>query len=286
MITNSKKILLGLAACTLMLSSCIDDDSISSSDQYNKEQTQIDEYIAANSLNAKIDTSNAQLRYVVNVEGTGEYPENDDVALVNIKGTTLDGSSFIVDDSTYIHIDAWTAGYYVLQPQFKVGSDVTMFIPSLYGYGANGGFDGKLPGNTPMRLDVKLMEAISPFDYDQRRIDKYIEDKGLTAEIDSTQGLRYIITKEGTGDYPTGSSTVTVKYKGTLLDGTEFDSSPSATFALSNLIRGWKVLMPYVSEGGSITMFLPYNFAYGRDGNNSIGPYTPLVFEIDLIAIQ
>ncbi|UII24447.1 FKBP-type peptidyl-prolyl cis-trans isomerase [Fulvivirga maritima] len=283
-----KSILLSTALISsLFLAGCNDDDeSFNAADQYNQEQEEIEAYLQENGLNAQTDTTDARLKYIVNQTGNGERVAGDDVTLVDITGTLLNGNTFYEEDSIYIRVNTWIAGYYILAPYFSVGSDVTMFIPSYYGYGSNVAFDGDLPANTPMRLDVNIRGTQSSFDYEQMVISQYLEDNNLTAEVDEETGLRYIIEEEGNGDFPTSSSNVTVNYEGTFLSGETFDSGSSTTFSLSNLIEGWQVLMPYVSEGGTITMFLPSEYAYGRSGAGTIAPYSTLIFTIDLESIN
>ncbi|MBL3658030.1 FKBP-type peptidyl-prolyl cis-trans isomerase [Fulvivirga sediminis] len=271
---------------TFFLTGCNDDDeSFNAADQYKQEQEEITNYLKQNGLSAQTDTSSAELKYIINEKGNGDRISNDDVTLVDITGTLLNGNKFYEKDSIYIRANTWIAGYYILAPYFTVGSKGSMFIPSYYGYGTNAAFDGDLPANTPMRLDVTFRGTQPSFDYEQMVIRKYLDDKDLTAEVDEETGLMYIIEKEGNDNFPTSSSSVNVTYKGTFLNGETFDSGTSS-FNLSNLIKGWQILMPYVSEGGSITMFLPSKYAYGSSGAGSIAPYSTLIFKIDLKKIN
>lgn len=121
---------------------------------------------------------------------------------------------------------------------------------------------------------------------DIEEIQKYLSDKGLTATT-TDSGLHYIITQEGTGGHPTLQNTVTVKYKGYLLDGTVFDETTgaqTATFPLTNLIKGWQEGIPLLKKGGKGTFLLPSVLGYGPQGSSgSIPPNAPLVFEIELV---
>jgi FKBP-type peptidyl-prolyl cis-trans isomerase FkpA len=105
-------------------------------------------------------------------------------------------------------------------------------------------------------------------------------------------GLYYQIITPGNSAKPTSRSVVYVKYKGTKLDGTVFDSqtNPGATgFNLSSLIEGWQVGLPMIGKGGRILLTVPSGMAYGCLGQASsvpeknIPPNTPLYFEIDLV---
>lgn len=105
-------------------------------------------------------------------------------------------------------------------------------------------------------------------------------------------GLQYTVLEEGDGARPAGpESKVTVHYKGTLIDGTEFDSSYSrgepATFALNQVIPGWTEGLQMMSEGAKYKFFIPSDLAYGDQGRpGPIGPNSTLIFEVELLEIE
>ena len=117
------------------------------------------------------------------------------------------------------------------------------------------------------------------------------KNKTAPGVITTESGLQYKIEKEGTGEYPTAESTVTAHYKGTLIDGREFDSSykrgKPIDFPLNGVIKGWTEGIPKVREGGKIKLFIPYNLAYGTQQMQGtiIEPYSALIFEVELIKI-
>jgi FKBP-type peptidyl-prolyl cis-trans isomerase FklB len=103
-------------------------------------------------------------------------------------------------------------------------------------------------------------------------------------------GLQYMVLTEGKGKQPKATDTVTVQYRGTLLDGTEFDSSykrgQPTTFALNQVIKGWTEGVQLLKEGGKIKLFVPSELAYGERGAGAqIGPNTSLIFEIELLSV-
>ena len=107
----------------------------------------------------------------------------------------------------------------------------------------------------------------------------------------SASGLQYKITKEGTGKNPKATDTVVVHYKGTTIDGKEFDSSykrgEPATFPLNRVIKGWTEGLTYLSEGGKATLYIPSELAYGKRGAGAdIGPDETLIFEVELLKIK
>ena len=103
-------------------------------------------------------------------------------------------------------------------------------------------------------------------------------------------GLQYEVIKEGTGAVPTASDKVKVHYHGTLIDGTVFDSSVErgqpATFGVTQVIQGWVEALQLMPEGSKWKLFIPYDLAYGpRGAGGQIGPYSTLVFEVELLEI-
>lgn len=104
-------------------------------------------------------------------------------------------------------------------------------------------------------------------------------------------GLRYEILKEGTGAKPTLQSKVTTHYHGTFTDGKVFDSSVErgqpATFPVGGVIPGWTEILQLMPVGSKWRVYIPFKLAYGEQGAGEvIPPFTPLVFEIELISIN
>jgi FKBP-type peptidyl-prolyl cis-trans isomerase FklB len=104
-------------------------------------------------------------------------------------------------------------------------------------------------------------------------------------------GLQYKILKEGTGPKPTASDTVVTNYRGTLIDGTEFDSSykrgEPATFPVGQVIKGWTEALQLMPVGSKWQLFIPSELAYGeRSPGAEIGPNSTLIFDIELLSIQ
>jgi FKBP-type peptidyl-prolyl cis-trans isomerase len=104
-------------------------------------------------------------------------------------------------------------------------------------------------------------------------------------------GLQYKILKEGDGKKPTINDTVVCNYRGTLIDGTEFDSSykrnQPATFPLKSVIKGWSEALQLMPIGSRWQLFIPPSLAYGDHGAGpEIGPNATLIFEVELLAIK
>jgi len=106
--------------------------------------------------------------------------------------------------------------------------------------------------------------------------------------VTTASGLQYEILQSGTGSSPTATSQVTVHYRGTHLDGREFDSSYSrnapATFPLNRVIAGWTEGLQLMNVGAKYRFFIPAKLAYGsRGAGRDIGPNETLIFEVELL---
>ena len=102
-------------------------------------------------------------------------------------------------------------------------------------------------------------------------------------------GLQYNVLTEGKGNSPKGSDTVLVHYRGTLIDGTEFDNSykrnQPASFPVNGVIKGWTEALQLMKEGSKWRLVVPANLAYGESGRPGIPPNAVLIFEVELIKI-
>ncbi len=117
------------------------------------------------------------------------------------------------------------------------------------------------------------------------------ENKTKEGVVTLPSGLQYKILTAGTGPKPTATDTVVCQYKGTLLDGTEFDSSykrgQPATFAVGKVIKGWTEALQLMPVGSKWQIFIPADLAYGERGaGNVIPPNATLIFEVELVSIQ
>jgi FKBP-type peptidyl-prolyl cis-trans isomerase len=113
------------------------------------------------------------------------------------------------------------------------------------------------------------------------------EKPGVTT---TASGLQYEVIKLGTGPKPTAENTVKVNYVGTLIDGTEFDSSikrnEPAQFPVSGVITGWTEALQLMPVGSKFKLYLPQSIAYGAAGAGEvIKPYSTLIFEVELLEI-
>lgn len=122
--------------------------------------------------------------------------------------------------------------------------------------------------------------------------EKFLKENATKEGVKTTaSGLQYKITKEGEGKSPKATDTVLVHYRGTLLDGKEFDSSfkrnEPIEFPLNGVIPGWTEGLQLLKEGGKATLFIPSRLAYGpRGAGGVIGPDETLIFEVELLKVR
>jgi len=116
-------------------------------------------------------------------------------------------------------------------------------------------------------------------------------NKAKEGVVTLPSGLQYKIIKQGDGPKPTASDTVVTNYRGTLIDGTEFDSSykrgEPATFPVGQVIKGWTEALQLMPVGSKWQLYIPSDLAYGeRSPGGEIGPNSTLIFDIELLSIQ
>ncbi len=170
------------------------------------------------------------------------------------------------------------------------------------------GMQDAFAGNKLLVSDAEFVKAIKQYQTEVRRkrakiIATAAEDNRTAGEAFLTEngkkegvvtlasGLQYRIVKSGDGAKPTDSDRVECHYRGTLINGTEFDSSyrmgHPATFKVNDVIAGWKEALKLMPVGSTWQIFFPSQLAYGEQGvSGSIGSNAALIFEVELLAIK
>jgi FKBP-type peptidyl-prolyl cis-trans isomerase FklB len=137
---------------------------------------------------------------------------------------------------------------------------------------------------------AKKQSAMSEEKIDEGRT--FLEENGKKEGVTTLEsGLQYTVITEGTGPKPKLEDNVTTHYHGTLIDGTVFDSSVDrgepASFPVGGVIKGWTEALQLMSVGSKWKLFVPYDLAYGERGaGQQIGPYSTLIFEVELLSIN
>jgi FKBP-type peptidyl-prolyl cis-trans isomerase FklB len=154
--------------------------------------------------------------------------------------------------------------------------------------------------NSSQMTEAEARNAIMAYQTEARKTlaakNKAAADEFLAANKDkegvvtTASGLQYKVLAAGAGDSPKATDNVTVHYKGTLLDGTEFDSSykrnQPATFGVGQVIKGWTEALQLMKPGAKWQLFIPPDQAYGEQGRPGIPPNSLLNFEVELISVQ
>ena len=176
--------------------------------------------------------------------------------------------------------------------------------PDLIFRGMQAGFTGQTPvmhdsvmQSVMMAFQVRMMGMQHQKDSaagieNQKAGEAFLADNKAKDGVKTTaSGLQYKVLKEGTGAHPKATSTVTVHYKGTLLDGKQFDSSydrgQPATFQLNQVIPGWTEGVQLMTPGSKYQFWIPGNLGYGPQGSPpTLPPNATLVFEVELLSVK
>jgi FKBP-type peptidyl-prolyl cis-trans isomerase len=160
--------------------------------------------------------------------------------------------------------------------------------------------DALTPGKSPALNEEQVRETMMAFEKEmqqkqteaaQKNADaakKFLDENKSKEGVKTTaSGLQYKVMKEGNGAQPKASDTVTVNYRGTLMDGTEFDSSykrgQPAIFPVGGVIKGWTEALQLMKVGSKYQLFIPPDLAYGPQGQRTIPPNSLLIFEVELM---
>jgi FKBP-type peptidyl-prolyl cis-trans isomerase FklB len=166
------------------------------------------------------------------------------------------------------------------------------------------GLKDGLSGNKPQLTDDQVREAMMGLEKDMEQKqavvaqknkadgDKFLAENKTKPGVKTTaSGLQYKVEKEGKGTSPKANDMVTVNYRGTLIDGTEFDSSykrgQPATFPVGGVIRGWTEALQLMKPGAKYQLVIPPTLGYGERGaGRDIGPNSTLIFDVELIDVK
>jgi FKBP-type peptidyl-prolyl cis-trans isomerase FklB len=183
----------------------------------------------------------------------------------------------------------------------RLVKDVPTMDLDVFTRGLNDGFKG----NAPAMSEQQVTQVLKDFQKKQQQEqllkiqqmaiankaagEKFMaENKNKEGVVTLASGLQYKVLLDGNGSRPTLSDTVTLQYKGTLLNGNIIDASEPGkpvTTPVSNVISGWKEALQLMSVGAKWQLFIPPELAYGANGNRGIGPNETLIYELQLDSI-
>lgn len=270
-------------------------------------------YLDDNKAKDGVVVADSGLQYTALASGDGASPTRQDFVTVHYTGKFIDGRVF---DSSVERGEPATFPAGGLIPGFtealtmmKEGDKWEVTIPSDLAYGENGAGGGIIPGHSTLIFEIELLEVMTEEEAKIREAEMRKQAEAEAAAFRDNQlefltknlandgvkatesGLQYRVITEGTGAQPSATSQVTVHYKGTLINGQEFDSSykrgQPASFPLNGVIRGWTEGLQLMKEGGKYEFFIPFDLGYGERGSpGGIPPYATLIFEVELISVD
>lgn len=254
-------------------------------------------FLDENAQRDGVQTTESGLQYIVLEEGPDEgiSPKATDLVQVHYVGTLRDGVEF---DSSRARgaaatfplnrvIPGWTEGVQLMSE----GDQYRFFLPPDLAYGESGTPGGPIGPNEALIFDVELIKVQSPERNLKRAQDFLAENAGKEGVQTTASGLQYQILSEGAegGASPDEDDIVRVDYVGTLINGTEFDSSIArgqpATFPLNRVIDGWTEGVQLMKVGDKFRFFVPPELGYGDRGSDAIGPNEALIFEVELLDV-
>jgi FKBP-type peptidyl-prolyl cis-trans isomerase len=138
--------------------------------------------------------------------------------------------------------------------------------------------------NKQLRAYMSAKQQLKALQNKKEGEDFLAKNKSVEGVKTLPDGLQYQVIKTGVGDHPKSNDVVTVKYAGTLIDGTEFDHNDSAKLSLQRVVPGWKEALPMMTVGSEWKLFLPSELGYGpRGGGAKIPGNSVLIFDIELL---
>ncbi len=256
-------------------------------------------FLEENAAREGVATADDGLQYMVLEEGAAEgvKPALGDLIDIEYVGTSRDGVEFDSSGGRGAaarfpltdQLPGWTKGIMMM----REGDRYRFFAPSELAYGKDGA-PPVIGPNEAVIYEVELLKVHSA-EKNLEAANKFLEENGKKEGVTTTEsGLQYEVLTEGPadGENPTAADVVRVHYQGTLINGTEFDSSYSrgqpAEFPLGQVIAGWTEGVQLMKVGDKFRFFVPPDLGYKETGTpgGPIGPNEALIFEVELLEIK
>ncbi|WP_077922621.1 FKBP-type peptidyl-prolyl cis-trans isomerase [Spirosoma sp. 209] len=289
----------GLLAVSALLSACEQPGEALIERKKRENEADILAYIAQNNLNAT-KTDEGIWYFQTKANATGQAPLTGDEVKYHFVARRLDG---VIVDSTDqagnkpetvilagTNTIGITLGKYAGILKLKQGEEGAVLVPAYLDGGRNGNL--VLPQYSPVRYDLKIVSVRNQ----NQQIQDYIRANNLTVTTLTTDSVRVIKTLTQPADsmaIVTGK-TVTMKYVGKRLNGTTFDSNTAGTFKVQigtkQVVPGFESGLTALRAGEKATIIFPSSLGYGTTGTgsgaNRILPYTPLLFELEIVKVE
>lgn len=277
---------MAVIASVLGLSSCLKSEDPNAG--FNEEVKQIESYLVANPTSDYIlrDYSSGSV-FVIHQFGDSLKAVSGNTVTVNYEGKSLVSGNIFTPRKEVKGLKEALSPSIIsgLSGIFLAGTNGTLYIPS------KSNSDAAAPAGSPAVYDFKIEKvvksaaALEQFKIDTAKFKTYFADS-IQAITHST-GVRYRIEKEGTGDYATPFSNITIKYTmKTLPTGAIVDQNASSPATINGFIEGLTIGMQLMREGSTFTFFIPSGLGYGPSGKGSIAGNTNLRFEVTLTKID
>lgn len=294
MINKVKLLATGFVIASLVfLSGCLQTEDVADPIvQLNAEVNAIDNYLTANagSITGEVIEDPSGLRFVIDQMGT-ELPARSTSSAVNVKymgylfnPSVASGLGSKFDQGTWTSsltsvIDGWKIAF----TKLPIGTKGKVFIPSYWGYGANG--SGTIPGNATLVFDIEYVNVtISDAEFntwktDTTAIENYLETKNITnhdtitflsettSDVKKNIGVRYILSQAGVGNKPSWFDWVKIKTKYYLLtnDGTVVYQNDNHTTRPADLLPGLNASLQQLNKGAKARFYIPSGWAFGTN---------------------
>ncbi len=269
--------------------------------------------------NIKAESSKEGIYFKIEKEGNGALPKAGDYLKINYLGKLLDGKQF--DKSAPDEPFVFQLGYRQVLPcwdlmlaRFKIGSKITMFVPSELAYGKSG--TENIPPDAPLIFEIEIQSVLTAGEYDtymrslenkekqifeQRSAEQYIKDKQIINDYVMSKklkaqrtlsGVSFLITKTGKGDNIRAGNTVAFNYDGMFLNEKIFDStknrSPvSFTAGEGKFIAGLEEALTHFNKGSEGVIIIPSKLAYGATPLDDIIPaFSILLFKVQVVDVS
>lgn len=220
------------------------------------------------------------------------------ISFVTIAALTAVTTIAVAADNAELKTDPEKNGYSV---GYDIGRSLKRQIEGVDAEAMARGLKDSMTGSAPALTEQEMRERFAALQQESaRRIPErnkqegeafLAKNEGQKGVKITASGLQYKVLTAGKGKKPGPEDTVTVNYRGTLIDGTEFDSSykrgQPATFPVKGVIAGWTEALQLMPEGSKWMLYVPAALAYGERGvSQLIGPHATLLFEVELLSIK